>query len=87
MMTEEAIATLAAELNAQQARLQPIFSLLHDPADWKAPINCELPQGVTAEEACEAIEFFTATKACVYRAGNGTVRVGAVGYRMGPAGP
>lgn len=76
-------------------RLRAAFDAVADRADWRAPINVlvMVPADVLAEFRAlisEAVEFYTATEPTFHawdRHGDQVeVRVGAVGYRNGPAG-
>jgi len=87
-MTDQEIKEMAAKLEIEKATLEPVFNRLHDPADWKAPIDAFCRREERAVVA-RAIEFFTATQARFsepYPASKGWLRVQADGYRRGPAG-
>jgi hypothetical protein len=62
------------------------FALLHNPKDWKGPINAVVPR-ITADFFAECIRFMTATEP-VYAndVKPGFVRLLSIGYRAGPAG-
>ncbi len=72
-----------------QQELEAAFTLVHDPADWKAPI-CAAVKGEQVNVVVEAVKHFTATIPSVtYRetpAHGITFLIQSVGYRMGPAG-
>lgn len=63
--------------------------------DWKSPISTSISRGaldylgrefgITVDTIKEAIVFYTATEASAVWAGD-TLKIEAVGYRMGPAG-
>jgi hypothetical protein len=73
--------------DAKVAELRQAFTLVHDPADWKAPIAAWV-QGELVNVTVEAIEFFTATPATVQLDVERMLYlVTSVGYRAGPAGP
>ena len=64
--------------------LDKAFKAVHDPSDWKAPIESIVDRDdVFATLA--AIEFFTATEAVVEIDGRDLV-IRSIGYRAGPAG-
>lgn len=71
------------------AELDAAFEKIRNPRDWKAPIDCRIPVANlgAAQAACV---YYTATElseAIGGKSHDGTVRVVADGYRMGPAGP
>lgn len=65
------------------------FDRVKNKKDWKAPINIVIPTPTDREIAdiAEAISHYTSTEAAFEPGPKpGTIRVRAVGYRMGPAG-
>lgn len=77
-----------AEYAAAQKQQEEAFALIEQPGDWKAPIDAVIP--VEDYDRCrEACDFFTATKLeIVEQLHYGKfLRVKAIGYRNGPAGP
>ena len=69
--------------------LRDAFNVLHDPADWRAPIDVYVDPR-SAQFAVASIVFMTATKPIktLVETPNGyRVRVQSEGYRNGPAGP
>lgn len=70
------------------------FELVKPPTHWKAPIDYRVRtnelklalagRAITIEQVCEAVEFFTATKAKV-REEMGFTYITAPGYWAGPA--
>lgn len=70
-----------------QAQLSAAFDRVANPNDWRAPIDKVLLAERATPAVSAAVEFYTATQATITDLGNGFVRVTAVGYRMGPAGP
>jgi len=71
-------------------QLQAVFGLLHNPDDWKAPIDCEVMANDKQKKLiAEAINFMTATDAEfeVLEPSINKYRVTSIGYRNGPAGP
>lgn len=73
-----------------QTELETAFTLMHDPADWKAPISA-MVAGEGVNLACAAIRHFTATEPTVEMDATGDsilrFRITSIGYRAGPAGP
>lgn len=73
------------------AELTQAFDLVCDPNDWRAPINHTLvkSQATPANLAVitAAVIFFTATAPTFTPLDYGMVKVTAVGYRSGLAGP
>ena len=74
-----------------QQRLQTAFDAVADPKDWRAPIDTTLE--LSELDAVggfyfikQAVEHFTGTTPTLCF-GIGNVRVQAIGYRNGPAGP
>lgn len=62
------------------------FTAVHDPADWKKPIDALVKDDKLALTLL-AVEFYTATKPIVlHRHDVETVHIFADGYRNGPAG-
>lgn len=70
-------------------QLKAAFRMVTNPDDWRARIDAEvhLTAAITEEQIARAVAFFTGTEATIERRKNNVVRVTAVGYRMGPAGP
>lgn len=71
--------------------MEDAFALIEDPSDWRARIEAVIPMDklLVCQAACE---FFTGTHlVCATPVEDalrtGSVRVTAVGYREGPAGP
>lgn len=75
-----------------RVELDAMFTRLHQPGDWKAPIDATVRvDGRDMHVITKAVEFFTATIPTITviaanRDGSSFVRVQAQGYRMGPAG-
>lgn len=68
------------------AGLERAFSAVHDPDDWKAPIEVWVA-GEAVLAVCEAIRFYTATEPKVaLDVTRMRYLVTAEGYRAGPAG-
>lgn len=67
-------------------QMRMLFDAVCDSADWRAPIEALVPEGVDLDFLGEAIEHFTATTP-IFRTIRGGVIVKAAGYRAGPAGP
>jgi len=65
--------------------MRTIFSAVHNPADWRAPIDTTVPDA-NVDDVVASISFMTATMATVSPNGDGTSRVQSIGYRAGPAG-
>ena len=61
------------------------FAQVHDPLDWKAPIDCVVPYEV-ANIYMRAIEFMTGVKPAGSMTETGMYRLRCVGYRAGPCG-
>lgn len=65
------------------------FAQVHDPLDWKAPIDCVVPYEL-ANLYMQAIEFMTGTRPTGNRistcAVNDGYRLVSPGYRNGPCG-
>jgi hypothetical protein len=72
-------------------RFDPIFDLIHDPDDWKRPIDVAFHEddikrmGWTDAAITNSIAGWTATEPTI-RHINNRVLITADGYRMGPAG-
>jgi hypothetical protein len=78
---------VVSDLGYTRQQLNDAFKMVHDPDDWKAPINNVIPgHPVTKEKVREAILFYTATNATFTELDDGRCRVEAAGYRLGPAG-
>ncbi len=83
-LTAQQVADLT--LTTQQvADLSRAFDLVA-PQDWRGPIAAEICPEARAITA-EAIAFYTAPQAHFSALPNGLLRVTAIGYRSGPAGP
>lgn len=71
--------------------LRAAFKAVENPKDWRAPINATVdlaqPGSPTIGAIREAVEWFTATVARVTHVHGALIRVQAIGYRAGPAGP
>jgi hypothetical protein len=61
------------------------FSLICNPDDWKAPIDCEVPFHA-ASFFHEVIVYVTGTVPESEKLPNGNFRMTSIGYRMGPCG-
>lgn len=68
------------------AELEAAFSKVHPPGDWKGEIDA-LIKRTDQDLVAAAIEHYTATEPTFECAGDDFLRVTAIGYRMGPAGP
>lgn len=68
-----------------QALLRLAFAQIHNPADWKAPIDCIVPFAAAATYM-EAILFMTGVAPISERSGYNSYRLKCVGYRAGPCG-
>ena len=68
--------------------MQAAWGLIQPEGDWRAPVDKWIHSNLLPE-ARAACVYFTATRLEVVdqSAGGTLVRVQAVGYRMGPAGP
>ena len=76
-------------LGYQADDLRSAFRVLHDPEDWRAPIDVFVDPA-SAQLAVASIIFMTATdpiKTLVETPNGYRVRVQSEGYRNGPAGP
>jgi len=78
-------------MNYSEPELNAAFKRVQTADDWRAPINRIIrdPGSAELDKIREAVMFYTATTATVWR---GTLPVGLVqitapGYRQGPAGP
>lgn len=65
------------------------FAQIHDPADWKAPIDCVVPYEL-ANIYVQAIEFMVGVKPNAEAVRDDVIgrafRLTCVGYRAGPCG-
>ncbi len=69
-----------------QEQLEAAFDLVAPAGDWKGPIDATIPRD-KQEVVGIAVAHFSGTEAEFECAGDDRVRVTAIGYRMGPAGP
>lgn len=70
-----------------QDELSVAFDFIHDPHDWRAPINAKIPKSMY-DICAAACLFYTATQLIVKGLADGDyIKVTATGYRNGPAGP
>ena len=78
---------VVSEMGYTRQELNDAFAMVHNPDDWKAPINKAIPcHPVTMAKVREAIMFYTATEAVFTELDDQRVCVQADGYRAGPAG-
>jgi len=85
--------TTAIVNTPQQQQFEDAFSLVRNPADWKAPIRAWVPSSRIAV-TLDAVEYYTATRPAItdtHRAGDlldaeRFYLIEADGYRLGPAG-
>ena len=68
-----------------RGQLNDMFDRLHDPGDWKAPIEAWVRE-VDLDLAQAAVEFYTATEVAVVAWDGRYCKIKAAGYRAGPAG-
>ncbi len=81
-------APAAQDYASKQAVLEAAFAMVANPSDWRAAIDAEIVNDPGLREmVADAIIHFTATEPTFTFAGPHHVRVQAVGYRAGPAGP
>jgi len=76
------------ELTESTHQYQEAFAEIHDPRDWKAPLNAVIPAD-KFDLYNDACQFMTATVLEVTEILHygKMLRVKADGYRAGPAGP
>ena len=73
--------------NAERETLKPVFDMVCDKDDWKAPIHAHFnPNEVAQDTVKRAVMFFTATEATFTPITENCTRVESIGYRAGPAG-
>lgn len=70
---------------AYRELMKAIFTAVCNPDDWKAPIDCRVPNNMR-DLTIEAIEYVAGVKAQVVSETTIDVRIKCVGYRMGPCG-
>jgi hypothetical protein len=75
------------EYEAHHKAMQDAFNLVCNPADWRAPIYDAVIDAADEDRVREAVIYFTATVPTFSPMKGGKLRVNAVGYRNGPAGP
>lgn len=87
MTAESKTIKLSANQHAELMRFA--FGQIHDPDDWRGPIDCVVPWSA-ANLYMDAIRFMTATEPEFDHVGrHGEVamaRLKSIGYRAGPAG-
>lgn len=67
-------------------QLEDAFQKVQSKTSWKDPIDSVVPEK-ERKVVGSAVEFYTATQAEFTDLRDGLLRVRAIGYRMGPAGP
>ena len=77
-----------ARSSHSHADLEQAFRKVSDPNDWRGPIDAVIDDA-DRHVVGEAVAYFTATSAEFHPVPGqpGKLRVTAVGYRCGPAGP